>query len=350
MKSNAIFTIGYGNRDVFDFLKILKKHKIQFLIDVRSSPFSKMNPNFNKETIQSLSLKHNIKYAFLGETLGGLPHGEEHYLDSGKVNYNSLKKEEGFIKSVYRLIDAYEKGFSVVLMCSEMKPEECHRSKLIAEAILESNKDLKILHIDEKNVVKSHSEIILKATKGINPKDLFGDSTFSSINKYTELVQSEYTFFTIGVYNSTEESFFSKLEKYSIDTFIDIRQRRGVRGSKYSYVNSLNLQEKLNAIGVAYLHIKGLAPTPEIRQIQKDADEKLGITKRNRDFLGTTFIKEYNLAVLSAFDFKDFFSTLKKMRAKKIVFFCVEEKYTACHRSLVIKELHDKYNYDCINL
>lgn len=81
-------------------------------------------------------------------------------------------------------------------------------------------------------------------------------------------------FFTIGVYGSNESSYFSKLIKNNIDLFIDVRQRRGVRGAKYSFVNSKRLQHKLSELGVQYLHIVDLAPTKEIRTLQRIDDEK----------------------------------------------------------------------------
>jgi uncharacterized protein (DUF488 family) len=71
-------------------------------------------------------------------------------------------------------------------------------------------------------------------------------------------------FYTVGVYGSTEYDFFKKLTDNNIDTFCDIRQRRGVRGSKYSFVNSNRLQQKLQDIDIKYAHIIELAPTKEI--------------------------------------------------------------------------------------
>ena len=62
-------------------------------------------------------------------------------------------------------------------------------------------------------------------------------------------------FFTIGVYNSSKEQFFSKISKNNIDTFVDIRQRRGVRGAKYAFVNSKRMQDTLAEMNVKYLHI-----------------------------------------------------------------------------------------------
>ena len=72
--------------------------------------------------------------------------------------------------------------------------------------------------------------------------------------------------YTIGVYNSTEQDFFEKLIENRIDTFCDIRQRRGVRGREYSFVNSNYLQMKLDDLGIKYAHILDLAPTTEIRE------------------------------------------------------------------------------------
>ena len=92
--------------------------------------------------------------------------------------------------------------------------------------------------------------------------------------------------YTLGVYNSTEDAYFDKLIKNNIDLFCDIRQRRGVRGSQYKYVNSNYLQMKLSEFGIKYRYIKDLSPTNEIRQKQKDADKLNNETKKKlRDSL-----------------------------------------------------------------
>lgn len=83
--------------------------------------------------------------------------------------------------------------------------------------------------------------------------------------------------FTLGVYNSTEQQFFGKLVENRIDTFCDIRQRRGLRGSQYAFVNSQRLQQRLAEIGISYTYLKELAPTKEIRDKQKEADKRNGI-------------------------------------------------------------------------
>ena len=146
-------------------------------------------------------------------------------------------------------------------------------------------------------------------------------------------------FFTIGVYNSTEDEYFKKLTDNNIDTFCDIRQIRGVRGAKYSFVNSNRLQSKLNDLKIKYFHITGLAPTSELRALQKKDDASKGELQRSRSSIGVEFIKAYTDLILSKFDINAFVSELKGNGAKRVVLFCVEENPEACHRSIVAKEL-----------
>lgn len=146
-------------------------------------------------------------------------------------------------------------------------------------------------------------------------------------------------FYTIGVYNSTEQQYFDKLTENNIDTFCDIRQRRGVRGAKYSFVNSQRLQSKLQDLGIQYGHILDLAPTSEIRDLQKEADAQQGELKRDRNELGKVFKIAYKNRILSNYDFDYFIEKLEEINANRVVLFCVEEKPQACHRSLVTDKL-----------
>lgn len=156
--------------------------------------------------------------------------------------------------------------------------------------------------------------------------------------------------YTIGVYNSTEDSFFKKLTDNNIEMFCDVRQRRGVRGSQYKYVNSSYLQSKLEELGVKYRYIKELAPTNEIRQKQKDFDKINGETKKQRKELGLVFKYEYIKCILDTFDLEGLANELVECGASNIVFFCVEEFASACHRSLIANRLANMLNCEIINL
>jgi uncharacterized protein (DUF488 family) len=146
-------------------------------------------------------------------------------------------------------------------------------------------------------------------------------------------------FFTIGVYNSTEQEYFKKLTDNNIDTFCDIRQRRGVRGSQYAFVNRNRLEKKLHELEIKYGHVIELAPTSEIRELQKEADNQKGELKRDRNKLGQIFTLAYQDRILSKFDFDSFINKLDEVGANKVVLFCVEEKPEACHRSIVTEKL-----------
>lgn len=146
---------------------------------------------------------------------------------------------------------------------------------------------------------------------------------------------------TIGVYGFTEDTFFETLQAARVDVFCDIRWRRGVRGSAYAFANHKRLLSRLEALGISYIHRRDLAPTPEIRQRQKDADKAEKITKRKRSTLSPTFIREYRESVLTNFDPQAFLEDLPE-ETRVVALFCVEREPAACHRSLVAEELSIK--------
>ena len=156
--------------------------------------------------------------------------------------------------------------------------------------------------------------------------------------------------FTIGVYGSSEEDFFGKLTANNIDLFCDIRQRRGVRGSKYAFVNSNYLQRKLVELKIDYLYEKDLAPTRQIREMQWEEDKSEHQTKKTRETLGHAFCCGYERLILDVVNLDELMATFKNRNAENVVFFCLEEKPEACHRSLIAKRLSEKYNLEVIHL
>lgn len=143
---------------------------------------------------------------------------------------------------------------------------------------------------------------------------------------------------TIGAYGFDKESFFQALQSAGVDTFCDIRRRRGMRGSAYAFANSQNLQRRLSEIGMRYVYIKELAPGKDIREKQNLADKQLHIAKRQRTTLGQDFIQAYERECLSHFHAEEF---LEKIGAASqvVALFCVEREPQACHRSLAAQHL-----------
>ncbi len=165
-----IYTIGYGKRNISEFLSLLKKYAVEVIVDVRSFPYSKQNPDFSKERLKELLNKENIKFLYLGDLLGGRPKDADCYID-GKVNYQKCEEKDFFKKGIARLIAGINKGYRICLMCSEIKPEDCHRSKLIGQYLEKMN--IEVLHIDEGGNIKTQSEVWEKIVG--RQKTLFGD-------------------------------------------------------------------------------------------------------------------------------------------------------------------------------
>ena len=157
------------------------------------------------------------------------------------------------------------------------------------------------------------------------------------------------TFITIGVFGFSEAGFFAVLQEAGVDTFCDIRWRRGVRGAEYAFVNSARLQRKLAELGIRYLHFRELAPTPALRQRQTQADLAAGIAKRKREVLGEAFISGYLQERLSTFDSRKFVEQLGP-EARTVALFCVEREPAACHRSILATKLQLELGLSVVHL
>lgn len=156
--------------------------------------------------------------------------------------------------------------------------------------------------------------------------------------------------YTIGVYGSTEEEFFCKLTKSKINLFCDIRQRRGVRGRQYAFVNSSYLQKKLSELGIGYLYEKRFAPTREIREMQWTEDKEAHKNKKSREALGLAFCCGYEQKILEKEDLDELIATFESMKAQHIALFCLESRPDACHRSLLANRLSEKYHLEVVHL
>ncbi|MFJ9647604.1 DUF488 domain-containing protein [Streptomyces sp. NPDC004244] len=146
---------------------------------------------------------------------------------------------------------------------------------------------------------------------------------------------------TIGVYGFTADAFLAKLAGGGVGLLLDLRQRRGVRGHDYSWANSTRLQRALAAAGIGYRHVKGLAPTTELRQLQYREDDRQGVGKRNRIVLAPEYAERYTREILDCFDLGALAADLPTGAVTAL--FCVERDPEACHRSLVAERLRAEH-------
>lgn len=153
---------------------------------------------------------------------------------------------------------------------------------------------------------------------------------------------------TIGVYGFTAETFLEKLTGQDIALLLDVRQRRGVRGPDYAWANATRLQQALAAANITYRHIKALAPTTELRQLQYQEDDRQGVGKRNRQKLAPNYITRYTREILAPFNLTTLIAELPNDTTT--AFLCVERDPEACHRSLIANRLHTEHNFPLTNL
>ena len=146
---------------------------------------------------------------------------------------------------------------------------------------------------------------------------------------------------TTGVYGFSEEQFFGALRDAGVDTFCDVRARRGLRGSIYAFANSAYLQKRLGEMGIRYLHMKELAPSGQVRSMQDSADITEGVPKRKRLVLSGAFTRAYEEERLAGLDAARFLEQVGP-EAKTVGLFCVEGQPEACHRSLLAGRLKEE--------
>jgi uncharacterized protein (DUF488 family) len=179
LEPQALFTIGYGARSIEELIGALQAHRIDYLIDVRTAPYSKFKPEFAKEVLQRQIEAAGIRYLFMGDSLGGQPHDPACHTD-GKVDYEKVRVQPFFQAGIQRLLKAAQQKRRAALMCSEGRPEQCHRSKLIGEALLAAG--IPVCHIDENGALLTQTQVIDRLTKG--QMDLFGQPAFKSRKRY----------------------------------------------------------------------------------------------------------------------------------------------------------------------
>ena len=153
---------------------------------------------------------------------------------------------------------------------------------------------------------------------------------------------------TIGVYGFTAEMFLERLREAGVGVLVDVRQRRGVRGSEYAWANSARLQAALAEADIEYRHRKELAPTTELRQLQYREDDRQGVGKRSRTQLAREYRERYIAEILDRADLDAVVAELPTDRATALM--CVERDPEACHRSLIAERLAAQYGLEELHL
>ena len=175
-----LYTIGHSNLPVAQFIGLLQQYEIALLVDVRTSPYSRYNTQFNREALAQSLAEQGIAYSFGGDELGGRPsdatcykHGKLPEPDADylhEVDYRAVMARPWFAKGIARLLAQCAQG-PTVIMCSEAHPQECHRHHLVALHLLETHPECEVLHILSTGDAIKATQIHL-SVDGIPPEQL----------------------------------------------------------------------------------------------------------------------------------------------------------------------------------
>ena len=153
---------------------------------------------------------------------------------------------------------------------------------------------------------------------------------------------------TIGVYEFDGPSFVNTLDAAGVTKVLDVRQRRGVRGSQYAWANAQRLIARLAEARIGYEHHPELAPDTELRHLQYREDDRQGVGKRSRERLSADYVREYTTEILDLVPLEPLIGRLPVHGLGALL--CVEATAQACHRSLIAGRLAERFGLEVIDL
>lgn len=127
-----LFTIGHTNHSQEDFLKLLRKYDITYILDVRSTPFSQFTSQFNKDVIADYLKGNGVNYKHMGKFFGARPNDDGLYTEEGYLDFEKARESDNFKIGMNNVILGLEKGFNIALMCTEKDPFDCHRAIMVS--------------------------------------------------------------------------------------------------------------------------------------------------------------------------------------------------------------------------
>ena len=165
-----VLTVGHSNHPLETFLALLRQHGVTVVADVRSAPYSRFNPQFNRKALEDRLETIGIEYVFLGRALGGRPDDPSCYED-GRVRYDRLARTPLFREGLEQVAEGAGRQ-RIALMCAEKEPLDCHRTILVGRSLVE--RGVAVAHILADGSLEPHDETMdrLLATVGLPRGDL----------------------------------------------------------------------------------------------------------------------------------------------------------------------------------
>lgn len=163
--SGSVFTIGHSNRSIDALLALLQQHRINAIADVRSQPYSKLYPQFDRDALDVALYQQHIRYSFLGKELGARSTDPAAYA-SGRVRYDKLAASSAFEQGLKRIQSGILHGYRIAILCAEKEPLECHRAILVSRHLLA--KGIAVHHIIDENRMETHQELTQRLLQSLS--------------------------------------------------------------------------------------------------------------------------------------------------------------------------------------
>ena len=169
-EKRVVLTVGHSNHALETLVALLLQHGVTALADVRSAPYSRFNPQFNRKALDASLETVGIEYAFMGRALGGRPDDPSCYED-GRVRYDRLAETPLFREGLERIVDGAQRQ-RIALMCAEKEPLDCHRTILVGRSLAE--RGVAVAHILADGTLEPHDETMgrLLDSAGLPREDL----------------------------------------------------------------------------------------------------------------------------------------------------------------------------------
>lgn len=342
---NELFTIGYSGHSIESFVRLLKRHGVKAIADVRSQPYSRFKPVFNRETLKEALKRNDIAYVFLGDHCGARIEDPGCYVE-GKADYRLIARHPKFQEGLNRILNGLQ-NYRIALMCSEKDPLTCHRAILICRNLRSDN--LRIRHILNSGKLEDHedSERRLMRLFKLDEGDLFKPESSRLEEAYDRQGESiAYTrgekrqgekitggeemsrikLHTIGFTKKKAKTFFEVLKKAHVKRVIDIRLNNVSQLAGFAKRDDLTFFLK-ELCGCDYQHLPLMAPTKNILDDYKK--KKIGWSEYEVQF--DKLMEERKVETMITRDELDGACLL-----------CSEPTAERCHRRLVAEYLKEK--------
>lgn len=169
-----LFTVGHSSHAPEHFVGLLQQHRVQVVVDTRSSPYSRYSPQFDREALRELLSQAGVKYLYMGDVVGGRPRDEACYDGAGHVLYGRVAQQTEFQVGIARLQQGADE-FRLALLCSEEDPAHCHRRLLISRVLM--GEGAEITHIRGDGTTETDDEVAIRSGKALVERQpaLFGE-------------------------------------------------------------------------------------------------------------------------------------------------------------------------------